>query len=310
MTGPHQLINSFGYFIGTEVYSKIVDVVDENCDVYIAADSTFGSSVDDISAAHVDSDLLIYFGSDMSASASIPVMVIPKQKPANSMEVVNLILDAIRAKTDVDPSSNLLIFDPSYTHVIKKEHARLADGLGQRNIGILPLSVDIDNWTPGTVSAGPQEGLENVGGLLFPREVVAEASGVIYIGEKQEQLVSVLLRLSGCDVTAISPQADNACVVHRGVDSKEYRERYVGVMRVEEAEIIGIIVGSMGLSDTVMHALVSQLQALIHAAGKKSYCFVMGRLNEAKLCNFPEVHASPLLLVSPLLIVSVFVYVV
>ena len=34
---------------------------------------------------------------------------------------------------------------------------------------------------------------------------------------------------------------------------------------------------------------LNRLQLLITAAGKKFYSFVMGRLNEAKLCNFPEV---------------------
>jgi diphthamide biosynthesis protein 2 len=34
---------------------------------------------------------------------------------------------------------------------------------------------------------------------------------------------------------------------------------------------------------------MERLQALCVAAGKKTYTFVMGRLNEAKLCNFPEV---------------------
>ena len=43
----------------------------------MAADSTFGSSVDDISAEHVDSDVLVYFGSDLSSSGAMPVMVVP-----------------------------------------------------------------------------------------------------------------------------------------------------------------------------------------------------------------------------------------
>lgn len=35
--------------------------------------------------------------------------------------------------------------------------------------------------------------------------------------------------------------------------------------------------------------LLNRLQRLILAGGKKYYTFVMGRLNEAKLCNFPEI---------------------
>ena len=58
---------------------------------------------------------------------------------------------------------------------------------------------------------------------------------------------------------------------------------------------MGIIVGSMGLNDTVTRALVCRLEKLITSASKKHYTFVMGRLNEAKLCNFPEVDIYCLL---------------
>jgi diphthamide biosynthesis protein 2 len=52
---------------------------------------------------------------------------------------------------------------------------------------------------------------------------------------------------------------------------------------------VGLIIGSMGLSGAIIQRTVSRLQALVSAAGKKSYVLVMGRLNEAKLCNFPEI---------------------
>ena len=48
--------------------------------LYISADSTFGSSVDDVSALHVNGDVIVHFGSDLSGSGSIPVMIIPKRK--------------------------------------------------------------------------------------------------------------------------------------------------------------------------------------------------------------------------------------
>ena len=50
----------------------------DDVEVFVAADSTYGSSVDDISAEHVDSDVLVYFGSDLSSSGAIPVLVVPK----------------------------------------------------------------------------------------------------------------------------------------------------------------------------------------------------------------------------------------
>lgn len=37
-------------------------------DLFIAADSTWGSSIDDVSAMHCDCDVLVYFGTDLSSS--------------------------------------------------------------------------------------------------------------------------------------------------------------------------------------------------------------------------------------------------
>ena len=57
-----------------ELLGRCVDVFNHfrllvpTASFYIAADSTYGSSVDDVSALHVDSDLLVYFGSDLSSS--------------------------------------------------------------------------------------------------------------------------------------------------------------------------------------------------------------------------------------------------
>ena len=47
----------------TDVESRVSKDRADEIEVYIAADSTYGSSVDDISAEHVDGDVLVYFRS-------------------------------------------------------------------------------------------------------------------------------------------------------------------------------------------------------------------------------------------------------
>ena len=69
--------------ISSDVYeymsSKLIET-GHFADIFIAADSTYGSSVDDISAQHVCGDLLVYFGDDLSSSGSMPVLVAPPIK--------------------------------------------------------------------------------------------------------------------------------------------------------------------------------------------------------------------------------------
>ena len=42
--------------------------VTASVDLFIAADSTWGSSIDDVSAMHCGCDVLVYFGTDLSSS--------------------------------------------------------------------------------------------------------------------------------------------------------------------------------------------------------------------------------------------------
>lgn len=62
--------------------------------------------------------------------------------------------------------------------------------------------------------------------------------------------------------------------------------RYYLVERAKNASIVGIVVGT--LSSAGYLTVIKRLRSIISAAGKKSYTFVMGKPNPAKLANFPE----------------------
>jgi len=135
-----------------------------------------------------------------------------------------------------------------------------------------------------------QRKMLSLGGLQVAAEHIesSEPAVIVYIGDKTEQMVDIMLRLSSSHVIHYSPVERITCKV-LGSCSKPFHERYGGVAKVKESQIIGLLVGSMGLTATLIQRLLDRLQTLILAANKRYYTFVMGRLNEAKLCNFPEV---------------------
>ena len=49
------------------------------------------------------------------------------------------------------------------------------------------------------------------------------------------------------------------------------------MLRVEHCKCVGLLVGSMGLSQSDSQAVLERLRLLLEAAGKKHYTFVMGR---------------------------------
>jgi diphthamide biosynthesis protein 2 len=75
--------------------------------------------------------------------------------------------------------------------------------------------------------------------------------------------------------------------------ARRLMRRYYLVQQAREAEVVGILVGTLSASQRtpMLHAL----KALCRRAARKHYVFIMGKLNAAKLANFAEVGVYVLL---------------
>ena len=69
--------------------------------------------------------------------------------------------------------------------------------------------------------------------------------------------------------------------------NKGLMKRYYLIERTKDANIVGIVAGTLGVAK--YKDMIDHLKALLKTAGKKSYTFVVGKLNPAKLANFAEV---------------------
>lgn len=276
------------------VYQFLKINADDCVDISITADSTWGSSVDDVSAMHNDADLLVYFGSDLSSSGSIPVVIVPERKPLDMSQCIEKIVNRlVNLQDKVCSPKYMLLYEPSYAHHISDFICALNIETPNTTISVakLPMCADFENWRP--IAGSNIVAAVKLGGLEVDADAMADLSiGLIYLGDKHEQLVNIILKASSRAVVWCSPSSGECTVVH-GDKSREFQERYGGMLRVRASRVVGIIVGSMGLTGDATRDLVARLQTLIGAARKKSYCFVMGRLNESKLCNFPEVPSRP-----------------
>ena len=279
-------------------YQRVVALVhdndgddDDNVEVFIIGDSTFGSSVDDVSAQHVDADVLLYFGSDLSSSGALPVMVVPFPK---SIDVETAVASLVATTATVASAPRVLVlYEPGYGHGMGDLRAaaeRLLGFTAQVAVAAMPPCADLDTWHPDRTRGPDTDAARKVGGLVVPDAswLSADADVVVwYVGEKAEQVVSITLQLARHRVVTYSPAARRCDVIHG--ESREFRERCGGFLRVKDARIIGLVVGSMGLTGDATKEILHRLETLVAAAKKSSYVFVMGRLNEAKLCNFPEI---------------------
>jgi hypothetical protein len=75
--------------------------------------------------------------------------------------------------------------------------------------------------------------------------------------------------------------------------NKDLMRRYYLVQQAREAEVVGILVGTLSASQRT--PMLRALKALCRRAARKHYVFIMGKLNAAKLANFAEVGVYVLL---------------
>ena len=61
---------------------------------------------------------------------------------------------------------------------------------------------------------------------------------------------------------------------------------------MKDSKIVGILVGNLAKSNV---ELVDHLKLLIKNAGKRPYVLAVGRINSAKLANFPEIQTFVLI---------------
>jgi diphthamide biosynthesis protein 2 len=75
--------------------------------------------------------------------------------------------------------------------------------------------------------------------------------------------------------------------------SKRLMRRYFLMLKAREAEVVGILIGTLSASGRKQ--MLAALKRLVRLSGRKYYVFVMGKLNSAKLANFLEVGVYVLL---------------
>jgi diphthamide biosynthesis protein 2 len=251
--------------------------------LYIITDSTYGNSIDDISAAHIGAHLLVYFGNDLNTSCSIPLLILPLRKCIHDQTSFRTDIASIISHNPSVIACIDLAYYSSTMELIGGEHAPLT-------VAQLPSYADPSCWRE--TSAHIDSHLTLVGGLYVPSAKLTDSSVIVYIGSKANQLLSIQLKLSTHLIKHYSPES-NVWSDLSSSTTKEYQQRYGGIARVEAARIVGIVIGSMGLTAELTKTITERIQRLVLASGRQFYTFVMGRLNEAKLCNFPEVVLEP-----------------
>lgn len=271
--------------------------------IFILGDTSYGSCcVDEVAAQHLFADCIVHYGRTcLSATSKIPVVYVF----GNAHIDVTSCVDALAAHISsviAPEKAVLLLYEPSYRHALSAIVSQLQKRLGSERT-LLPgdmttfydpskPATDEEKATCTTVFIGGQavtlttsdiEGDEELLKTITPEKYV-----IVYIGHESPHLTSILLRHSALE--CFSYDADHQHVRREGASvNRALMRRYFLVQQAKEAQIYGILMGTLGVSNYL--DVVQSLQQLIKKSGRKSYLFVVGKVNVPKLANYAEIDA-------------------
>ncbi|KAG2180493.1 hypothetical protein INT44_003497 [Umbelopsis vinacea] len=295
------------------VASKLRDITGKS--VFILADTSYGSCcVDEVAAEHVSADFIVHYGrSCLSPTSRLPVLYVFGQQSISVEKCVSefdrlienkdtpiIVMYDVTFSHAADQINNQLskIFTTTIATKITKEANTNLNGQ-ETPVPDTQLSEECADTTDDCCGSGAcckqpivnkaHISLEQAqGGRTYelPEDVKLEDCTILYIGEENITLTNIMMVHNKCPVITYNPEKEEAHKETVPVN-RLLMKRYFLVQKAKDADVIGIVVGTLGVASYM--TIIDHLKKLIAAAGKKSYTFVMGKLNVAKMANFMEI---------------------
>ncbi|RDW69078.1 2-(3-amino-3-carboxypropyl)histidine synthase subunit 1/2 [Aspergillus mulundensis] len=243
--------------------------------LYILADTSYGTCcVDEVAAEHVDADVVVHYGrSCLSPTARLPVIYVFTHKELPLDPVVKAFKE-----TYPDPNTKVVLAaDVTYSDHVLELYSRLVRE-GYSNLFATALVHDPSSLIPNrTVPDSVKEAPESLGDWQL-----------FHISEPPTALLMTLAsRVAAIHIYPTDGPAGADVKPLPASTAMALRRRYAILTRLSTVPIFGILVNTLSVKN-YLH-IVDHVRDKIAAAGKKSYMFVVGKLNAAKVANFSEI---------------------
>ncbi|OJT10805.1 Diphthamide biosynthesis protein 2 [Trametes pubescens] len=265
-------------------------------ELYVLADTTYGSCcLDEVAAQHVDADALVHYGhACMSQPSRLPVIYVLGRKHVDPSHCADSVSESLKSVQTLEKKSTILLrYDVAYAHKADEIIAQLKQRLPSSQILHTPLSLIAHPAAEQQQSASPHLANTSDAHTANPTEAThqtdasPEDSIILYIGGECLTLTNLLLTHASYEVFSYDP-ATQQTRLESGRTNKLLMRRYGAVQKARDADVIGILVGTLGVANYL--PLIAHLRSIIKKAHKKSYTITVGKPNPAKLGNFMEVE--------------------
>ena len=261
-----------------EMYNLLSSKLSHNKDktIFIIGDTSYGSCCcDDVTAMHVNTDLIIRVGSScFSKNVSIPVYFLYKNIQPSLTDIDNVIAH-INTITKDNNNKTIIFYNENYKkHLITaiKPHF---------NNNTTVYFADIEHYI------NDNKHKRRLYGRVMNDVDITKDVNLVYIGNKDDcilceltlryaQVVKVFKLINVDDFTM-----DN--VNNAMVNSVLYR-RFNLISKCKSCNVFGILIGALALYD--VNDVINEVKRTLESNNKKCYVFLLGKITEEKLANF------------------------
>ena len=237
----------------------------------ILADTSYGSCcVDEIAAEHVDTEVVVHYGrSCLSPTARLPVIYVFTPRDLDYA----LALQAFKSTYPDEGQKIILMGDlPFHNHM---ERLRIQiEVCGYQNVVVPDVVHDPASLVPN----------RTLPSALAEDKDTLKDYALFHVGQPPSAL---LLTLTSRVTSIHIYDGDKESSARPAITTPTLRRRYALLTSLSTTSIFGILINTLSVKN-YLH-VVSHVQKLIAAAGKKSYTFVVGKVNPAKVANFAEI---------------------
>ena len=247
------------------------DVDIEPVKLTILADTSYGSCcVDEIAAEHVNADAVIHYGrACLSPTARLPVLHIFTSMP-------------------LDHNTAIQSFSSAYpdhaTRVIITGDIPYAEHIQPLTISL--TKTGYTNIFAAQLIHNPSSAIPN---RTLPSEVNEDPTKLSewHIFHIAEPPTALLLTLSSRVASVRIHDPSLASTAAEANTSTLLRRRYALTTSMSTVSTWGILINTLSVKNYL--PILEHIKRQIAAAGKKSYLFVVGKVNTAKIANFAEI---------------------
>ncbi len=252
---------------------------EERVRLYVLADTSYGSCcVDEIAAEHVDAGVVVHYGrSCLSPTSRLPVIYVFTSRDLDIADVVSTFEDTFSGKEE----KVVLMADIIYHSHIPAIHAAL-------------LEKGYTNVVAPEIIHNPESSIPN---RKLPEVIGKEELKGFKLFHVSDPPQALLLALSSRVSDFYIYPTTTTTTTGKGQGGKRealcansaraLRRRYGVIISLSSTPIFGILINTLSVKSYLSTA--TALQSLIASAGKKSYTFVVGKVNSAKIANFSEI---------------------